>query len=228
MRRSRGRSVSILACGFDRFRPVAPLLLAAGLLTGCLNTQGESEAQQAPAQTRETRPAPVTTEPWLETMVSVTDLDSSARFFRDIGDYETVATGFMPAEELALMGLAPGASAEFLVLRAPGSSHGFIRLVRFDGVGRKVPARPGSRAWDTGCYWSIMVRAKSMDAIYDEAIALGWWTHTPITYLEFGESRLMLLFSRGRTGSRFRPMSVLASRFRKAFRILIACPSLST
>ena len=41
--------------------------------------------------------------------------------------------------------------------------------------------RPGSRAWDTGCYFSLMVRMKGMPSIYDDAIRLGWWTETPIT-----------------------------------------------
>jgi catechol 2,3-dioxygenase-like lactoylglutathione lyase family enzyme len=60
--------------------------------------------------------------------------------------------------------------------------------------------RPGSRAWDTGCYWSLMVRAKDMDAIYDDAIRLGWWTHTPITDLTFGESVLKVVVFQGPDG----------------------------
>ena len=78
--------------------------------------------------------------------------------------------------------------------------HSHIRLVRFDDAGHKEPTRPGARAWDTGCYFSLMVRMKDMESIYDDAIRMGWWTETPITYLEFGESRLNVMIFRGPDG----------------------------
>ncbi len=192
--------VSILASASECLRPVAPLLIAAGLLAGCSNAQTQATHPVTLTAAVRAQPAPVTTDPWLETMVSVTDLDTTARFFREIGGYETLATGQIPSDELAALGLASDTSAEYLVLRAPGSSHGYIRLVRFDVSTRRVPTRPGARAWDTGCYWSIMVRVKGMESIFDEAIALGWWTHTPITYLEFGESRLNVVVFQGPDG----------------------------
>lgn len=131
---------------------------------------------------------------------SVSDLERTARFFREIGGYETVFEGPMDPDEIAALGLPDGASAEVLVLRAPGSSHGLVRLVRFDGAGRKVPTRPGARAWDTGCFWSLMVRVKNMESVYDDAIAMGWWTETPIAYLEFGPSRLHVVVFKGPDG----------------------------
>ena len=60
--------------------------------------------------------------------------------------------------------------------------------------------RPGARPWDTGCYFSLMVRMKGMQSIYDDAIAMGWWTETPITYLEFGASKLNVMIFRGPDG----------------------------
>ncbi|NRA28634.1 MAG: hypothetical protein HRU11_00105 [Parvularculaceae bacterium] len=131
---------------------------------------------------------------------SVTDLDRSAQFFREIGGYETVFQGPLDADEIASLNLPVGASAEVLVLKAPGSEHGFVRLIRFDNAGRKEPTRPGARAWDTGCIWSLMVRVKGMPSVYDDAIAMGWWTETPITYLEFGPSKLNVVVFRGPDG----------------------------
>lgn len=146
------------------------------------------------------KPAPVTTDPWQETLVSVSDLDRTAAFFREIGQYETLFQGPLTASEIAGFDLPDGATGEALLLKAPGSEHGFIRLVRFDDAGRKVPTRPGARAWDTGCFWSIMVRVKDMEAVYDQAIELGWWTQTPITYLEFGPSKLNVVVFQGPDG----------------------------
>ncbi len=143
---------------------------------------------------------PVTTRAWQEAVVSVTDLDSSARFFVDIGGYRVKWRGPMRPTELAAFGLPTGARGEAMLLGPPGAETGLVRLVRFDDAGRREPMRPGARAWDTGCYFSLMVRAKDLASIYDDAIRLGWWTETPITYLEFGTSKLNVVIFRGPDG----------------------------
>jgi catechol 2,3-dioxygenase-like lactoylglutathione lyase family enzyme len=144
--------------------------------------------------------APVTTMVWQEAVVSVTDLDRSAQFFVQIGGYETKWRGPLDPSEVRLWGLPATATGEALLLGPPGQNSGLLRLVRFDNAGRKEPTRPGARAWDTGCYFSLMVRMKDMPAIYDDAIAMGWWSETPMTYLEFGESKLNVMVFRGPDG----------------------------
>jgi catechol 2,3-dioxygenase-like lactoylglutathione lyase family enzyme len=143
---------------------------------------------------------PVTTRVWQEAVISVTNLDTSARFFTDIGGYRVKWRGRMRASELAAFGLEPEASGEALLLGPAGAETGLVRLVRFDNAGPREPMRPGARAWDTGCYFSLMVRAKDLQSIYDDAIRLGWWTETPITYLEFGTSKLNVVIFRGPDG----------------------------
>lgn len=143
---------------------------------------------------------PVTAEVWQEAVVSVTDLDRSARFFIEIGGYEEKWRGIVDASEISAWGLPKGVSGEALLLGPSGENSGLLRLIRFDNAGRKEPTRPGARAWDTGCYFSLMLRMKGMQSIYDDAIAIGWWTETPITYLEFGESRLNVMVFRGPDG----------------------------
>ncbi len=142
----------------------------------------------------------VTERRWQEAVVSVHDLERSAEFFREIGGYETRWRGALSESELRTWGLSDEASGEALVLAPPEYEEGLLRLIRFDNAGRKQPMRPGARAWDTGCYFSLMVRIKDMESVYDDAIRLGWWTETPITYLEFGESRLNVVIFRGPDG----------------------------
>ncbi len=144
--------------------------------------------------------APITTDQWQEAVVSVTDLDRSAQFFVEIGDYEERYRGPVSASEIAAWGLPATASGEALLLARPGSKNGYVRLIRFDNAGRREPTRPGARAWDTGCYFSLMIRMKGMASIYDDAIAMGWWTETPMTYLEFGTSKLNVMVFRGPDG----------------------------
>lgn len=143
---------------------------------------------------------PVTHKPWQEVVVSVSDLDNSARFFREIGGYETQWQGPLDTAEISAWGLPEDASGEALLLGPEGENSGLVRLVRFDDAGRREPMRPGSRAWDTGCYYSMMVRMKDMQAVYDDAIAMGWWSETPITDLTFGDSVLKVIVLRGPDG----------------------------
>ena len=145
-------------------------------------------------------PTPITTRPWQEVVISVTDLDVSARFFREIGGYVEKARGDLSASEIASWGLAPEVTGEMLALGRAGEDQANLRLMRFDNTARRVPMRPGARAWDTGCYFSLMVRMKDMQSVYDDAIAMGWWTETPITYLEFGASKLNVIIFRGPDG----------------------------
>ena len=144
---------------------------------------------------------PITDKPWREAVLSVTDPDVTARFFKEIGGYEELGRGSVSASSIAAWGLDPEATGDYLLLRAPmGGDFGHIRLVSFENAGRRVPMRPGARAWDTGCYFSMMIRVKEMQSIYDDAIRLGWWTETPITALNFGTSDLRVVIYRGPDG----------------------------
>ena len=152
------------------------------------------------AASAQERVEPVTESVWREAVVSVHDLARSARFFTEIGGYDIKWGGRLKPEAVAAWGLPESASGEALLLGPAGADNGLVRLVRFDNVDRKAPMRPGARTWDTGCYFSLMVRMKDMQSIYDDAVRLGWWTETPITYLEFGESKLNVVIYRGPDG----------------------------
>lgn len=178
-------------------RRLAAPAFALGLLASCAALA--EEPVDEPAQAAEI-PSPVTTSAWSEAVISVSDLDQTARFFREIGGYETVWQGALGYEEIEAFGLPDTASGEALLLLAPNADSGYIRLVRFDNAGRKVPTRPGARAWDMGCFWSVMVRAHDLDAIYDDAIAMGWGTETPIAPLSFNGSELRIVVFKGPDG----------------------------
>lgn len=144
--------------------------------------------------------AAITEQVWQEAIVSVTDLDRTAEFFKVIGGYEEKWRGSMHATELASWGVPESASAESVLLGPEGQDTGLLRLVRFDNAGTKQPMRPGSRAWDTGCYFSLVVHMKDMPSIYDDAIRMGWWTETPMAELAFGMSKFNVMIFRGPDG----------------------------
>ncbi len=144
--------------------------------------------------------APITESVWQEAVISVTDLDRSAQFFTEIGGFEAKWRGPVDASEIAAWGLPTEASGEALLLGRPDTDSAWLRLIRFDNAGRKEPTRPGSHAWDTGCYFSVMVRMKDMASIYADAVRLGWWSETPITELHFGDSHLNVMVFQGPDG----------------------------
>ncbi len=142
----------------------------------------------------------VVSNPWQEAVISVSDLDVTARFFKEIGGYKEHWRGELDASELRAFGLPKEASGEALLLGPADATSALVRLIRFDNAGRREPMRPGSRAWDSGCYFSLMIRVKDMQSIYDDAIRLGWWTETPVTDLKFGASKLKVVIYRGPDG----------------------------
>ena len=172
------------AAGAGRFLPC----LIAGILVFSSSRADQQEV------------APVTTLPWQEVVVSVSRIDRTARFFLEIGGYEEKWRGPLNASLPAAWGLPRGASGEVLVLGPGEYDTGLVRLVRFDGAGERMPMRPGARTWDTGCYFSMMVRMKNMNDIYRRAIDLGWWTETPVTPVSFRGSQLLVVIYRGPDG----------------------------
>lgn len=184
----------------DLLTKLAAPAFALGLLSSCAAVSETLQAEEPAVEDVAAAPSPIVTEPWREAVVSVTEIDRTARFFLEIGGYEEIWRGALGADEIEVLGLPETASGEAMVMRAPGSDSGYIRLVRFDNAGRKVPTRPGARAWDTGCFWSIMVRAKDLEAVYDDAVAMGWWTETPIAPLSFNGSELRIVVFKGPDG----------------------------
>ncbi len=151
------------------------------------------------AETRAEASDALLSAPWREALISVRDLDHSARLFVELGAYEVLARGAMDARELAYWQLEASAGAQFLLLRAPGTDHGFLRFVRFNGV-RQVPIRVGARAWDTGGYFSLMLRVKGLAAFYDEALELGWMAESEPVRFDFPPSVLANVVLKGPDG----------------------------
>ena len=145
-------------------------------------------------------PEAVTEQRWQEVVVSVSDIDRTARFFFEIGEYEAKWRGPLDSSLAAAWELPAEASGEALLTGPADYGSGLVRLVRFDNAGERAPMRPGARTWDTGCFFSMMVRMKNMPEVYRRAIDLGWWTETPITAVSFRGSELRAVIYRGPDG----------------------------
>lgn len=130
-------------------------------------------------------------EPWTEAVVSVADLDASAAWLVEDGGWGEVARGTLSRDELTYWRLPASISGTFLKICAPGADTGCIRYVRFDGAEAQRPIRLAARPWDTGGIFSIMLRAESVQAMFDAAIARGWWAESPPYAFSFAGSDLV-------------------------------------
>ena len=95
--------------------------------------------------------------PWSEAVVSVANIPSATRLFREVGGWRIVQRGKVDRSELDYWRLPAEARATFERLCAPQAENGCIRFVRFTGVAQR-PIRPAGRPWDTGGIFSIMIR----------------------------------------------------------------------
>ncbi len=170
------------------------LLFITGLLAALIGLSAACAADQA-----ETPGTALLEQPWQEALLSVRDLDNAARLFIEVGGFETVHRGPVDTSELRYWGLDAAVRAEHLLLRAPGSRQGWLRFVRFDGAEQR-PIRVGARAWDTGGYFSLMMRAKDLDVVYADALRLGWMSESEPVRFNFPPSQLANVVLKGPDG----------------------------
>ena len=145
------------------------------------------------------------------------DLDQTGAFFTEVGGYEVRWEGEADASELAFYDLPESASAQVRVIGVPGVAEPTIRLIQFANAGPSEPMRPGAHAWDTGCYFSLMLRMKDIESIYEQALDLGWLTETPIAPLKFGASDLRIVIFKGPHNTQVQGYERLSPRLPEAF-----------
>ena len=167
----------------------------AGLWLGALMAAlGSGAAAQA-----ETEADAYGVAPWSEAVISVSDFEPATRLFREVGHWRLVRSGHLSRAELDYWKLSPRAGGTFEKWCAPQADTGCLRFVRFTGV-EQQPIRPGARAWDTGGIFSIMVRSDNVPALYEEALAIGWWVESPPIRFQFGTSDLRNMVLKGPHG----------------------------
>ncbi len=138
--------------------------------------------------------------PWTEAVVSVTDLAESSAWLIEDGGWQVVGEGAMARAELDYWKLPESVSGTYRRVCAAQAETGCIRFVRFDGAAQQRPIRLAARPWDTGGIFSIMLRSEDVQAMFDAAIARGWWAESQPYRFSFGASDLVNVVVRGPHG----------------------------
>jgi len=167
------------------------------LLSGCV--ADEIVSDEFIDLSKREKPAAITENPWRDVVINVTDFEHATGLFVGIGGFEV--------REI---------TDTKMLLAAPGSDGGYIRLNLLPK--NSEPARPASsRAWDKGCYFSLMMRAKNLHSIIDDAAPLGWSPLTEMAYLEFGPSKLNIVVLTHDSGIRVQLYERLTTPVPEAF-----------
>lgn len=130
----------------------------------------------------------------------MTDLAASSAWLIEDGDWRVVSEGDLTRAELDYWKLPETVSGAFRLVCAPAASTGCIRFVRFDGSRGQRPIRLAARPWDTGGIFSIMLRSENTQALFDAAMARGWWAESEPYRFGFGDSQLVNVVIRGPHG----------------------------
>ena len=159
-----------------------------------------SLAAAAPTLAQQPDAAAFGVQPWTEAVVSVTDLDASASWLVADGGWRIAGEGDLARAELDYWRLPETITATFRKICAPAAETGCIRFVKFDGAEHQRPIRLAARPWDTGGIFSIMLRSEDTQALFDAAIARGWWAESEPYAFSFGGSDLVNVVVRGPHG----------------------------
>jgi catechol 2,3-dioxygenase-like lactoylglutathione lyase family enzyme len=128
---------------------------------------------------------PFTISGWTEVVQSVTNLEQHQRFMQEVAGWEVINNGPVDASTLAAWQLDPGVTAEQVLMGNPGTSRGYLRLVRFDGV-EQVQIRSGAQPWESGGIFDINVRVLDMEAKFREIQGRNWHAFSDPIHYNFG------------------------------------------
>ncbi len=138
---------------------------------------------------------------WAEAVVVVRSLERTAGWLAEVAGWAPRGPEqATPASVLRLWQLPAAASGRELLLGNPGDESGFVRLVQLENAGPQVEIRSSAMTWDTGGVFSLMTRARDLDAAFARHQAMGFSAFNDPTDFDFGGVILRNIVLRGPDG----------------------------
>ena len=137
---------------------------------------------------------------WKEAVTLVSDLDRWR-------DHATHVCGWTMAHHtpidrsvLEAWSLGPGVTGEEALFHCGDEAQGFLRFVSLSGVARRQRVRAGAASWETGGIFSLMVRTKNLEVLFERALDRGWTAVADPVSFEYGGRLLTNVILRGPEG----------------------------
>lgn len=138
---------------------------------------------------------------WAEAVVVVRSIARTSAWLAEVAGWAPRgAQHATPAAVLRLWGLPAAASGREQLLGNPGDESGFVRLVELQDAGPQQEIRGNGMTWDTGGVFSLMTRARSLDAAFERHQAMGFSAFNDPTDFDFGGVVLRNIVLRGPDG----------------------------
>lgn len=134
-----------------------------------------------------------------EAIFSVSDIDVHESVFVDVAAWEVVERGEISRAQLLAWDLSAAASGRELVLRNPGSTRGYVRLVEFRGV-EQQQIRSNAQSWDTGGWFDVNTRTLNMANTFANLQRRHWQAVSDPVEFSFGPFVVKEWLARGPDG----------------------------
>ncbi len=135
---------------------------------------------------------------WQEVLFSVGEIDRWIGFWSEVGNWEVLHRGALDPRWLKGWSLPEGSTGETALIAQPGSSGGFIRLVSIDGAYEHM--RSNGKVWETGGWFDINVRVKSIVETKRAVQAQGWTALADPVEMNMGAVRVIEWLTQGPDG----------------------------
>lgn len=134
-----------------------------------------------------------------EAVFSVSDIGAYESVFVDVAAWEVVERGEIPRAQLNAWDLPASAGGREVILRNPGATRGYVRLLEFSGV-EQQQIRSNAQSWDTGGWFDVNSRTLSMASTFAKLQRRNWQSGSDPVEFSFGPFVVKEWLARGPDG----------------------------
>lgn len=140
---------------------------------------------------------------WKEAVTVVSDLEQWCHLADAVCGWTLAHRGPVDLRILSRWGLPDGATGEEALFHCGAEAQGFVRFIQLHAAGPQQRIRAGAMPWDTGGIFSLMVRSKDLNSVFETALDHGWTSVAdPVTF-EYNGLTLANVILRGPDGVSF-------------------------
>lgn len=137
---------------------------------------------------------------WKEAITLVSDLSLWCSLAEEVCGWTLGHRGAVDERILSIWNLPAGTTGEEALFHCGNEAQGFVRFITLEGTGHQKRIRAGAMPWDTGGIFSLMVRTKNLNEVFESALDHGWTAVAdPLTF-GYNELTLSNVILRGPDG----------------------------
>lgn len=140
---------------------------------------------------------------WKEAITLVSDLEHWCQLAEVVCGWTLGHRGPVDPRVLSRWGLPDHSTGEEALFHCGEEAQGFIRFVQLSEVGQQQRIRTGAMPWDTGGIFSLMVRSKDLNTVFEAALAHGWSSVADPVSFQYNGLTLANVILRGPDGVSF-------------------------